>query len=83
LNVSLVRLFVKCLNLTVKEIGEENGERLGRLVTAKKFPHEFIGPSYEQPFGDKFYDNLSILDLLFNVGPESLSVLKQYKIVKS
>ena len=83
LNVSLVKLFVKCLNLGVKEIDQRDGERLSRLVTAKKFPYEFKGPSYEQPFGDKFYDNLSILDLLFNVGPESLSVLKQYKIVKS
>ena len=83
LNANLVRLFVKCLNSHVEEKDQEGGERLNHLVTAKKFPRQFTGPQYEQPFGQKFHNNLSILDLLFNVGPESLSVLKQYKIVKS
>lgn len=37
----------------------------------------FIVPiSYNQNFGNNFEENLSILDLIFNKGPESLSILK-------
>lgn len=46
------------------------------LMDAKK--KTIVLPSYRQVFGHKFgfISNLSILDLLFNLGPESLSYLK-------
>jgi len=39
-------------------------------------------PSYLQVFADKypFQQNLSILDVIFNLGPESISHLKQIKV---
>lgn len=42
----------------------------------------FVGSEYEQVFGDKFpfEANLSILDLICNLGPESLQYLKSVKI---
>ncbi len=39
-------------------------------------PAEFIAQPYPQVFGEDFSPNLSILDLLFNKGPESASILK-------
>ena len=38
--------------------------------------NEYIHPEYLQPFGD-FVPYMSIIDLLFNVGPGSLSVIRQ------
>ena len=37
-------------------------------------PHRYVHPCYPQPFGD-FLPNLSVVDLLFNAGPESLGIL--------
>jgi hypothetical protein len=39
-------------------------------------PAEFVPQPYPQVFGEDFSPNLSILDLLFNKGPESKSLLK-------
>lgn len=79
LNKSIIKTLIKCLNLQVKEAFEEPNERISKLVTSKKLPLNFQGPEYEQPFGEFFHSNLSVIDILFNTGPESLSLIKQYK----
>ena len=80
LNSELLNVVLKCLNLKPRFTADEGTESLSRLVVGKKFVLEFNGPSYEQPFGAVFHPNLSIIDLLFNIGPESLSFLKGYQI---
>ena len=50
------------------------------LIIAKhKFKRE--NPSYQQVFQSKhgFINNLSILDLIFNLGPQSMEYLVQFK----
>ena len=42
----------------------------------EELPQQFIPQPYLQVFGSTFTPNLSILDLLFNKGPESLGLLK-------
>lgn len=41
---------------------------------------EFVHPKYSQHFSDSFIPDLSIIDLLANVGPKSLSLLKGKKL---
>jgi hypothetical protein len=47
---------------------EENGLKL--------IVQEFEHPVYPQLFGD-FHSHLSIVDLLFNCGPESMSIMRE------
>lgn len=47
----------------------------GRFVPKNRL--SFSMPAYQQVFGQRFEPNLSILDLLFNVGPDSLQYLHQ------
>jgi len=49
-----------------------------KIKSPDRFPNEFHTEKYLQVFSDRFefQPNLSILDLLFNEGPASLSVLK-------
>ena len=39
-------------------------------------PQEFRHPVYPQPFGD-FQSHMSVIDLLFNCGPDSLEVIRR------
>lgn len=51
-----------------------------RYTISPKVKYEYKPPEYFQVFGLKhgFKANLSILDLIFNMGPESFSYLKSY-----
>ncbi|NER12137.1 hypothetical protein GWK08_01670 [Leptobacterium flavescens] len=66
---------------TLFEKQPENINDLRWLIEAKREPvHGF--ETYTQVFGDKhgFLENLSILDLIFNEGPNSSSYLENQKI---
>lgn len=51
----------------------------GRFLVNAKAPLPFVNNTYHQVFADKhgFIENASVLDLLFNMGPETLPYLKQ------
>ncbi len=51
----------------------------GYIHPKKNAPSEAV-LTYNQHFGNEFVGSLSILDLLFNEGPQSLSLLKQQVI---
>ena len=50
--------------------------RLAFPTKSGELPAKFKPQPYLQVFGEDFVPNLSILDLLFNKGPESLGILK-------
>ena len=60
-------------------IKEEEIEDFRNKWLPKNFQSEETGIIYPQVFEDRigFQPNLSILDLLFNTGPEALNILKQ------
>jgi hypothetical protein len=43
------------------------------------FPDFFVPKEYFQNFGNKFEPNLSIIDLIFSKGPDSIQILKNSK----
>lgn len=89
---SLWALFHSCFNLTesllqLKGHGFTDGFKKYYpndidIRNDKNYHDGIVVKSYNQVFEDKFAftSKLSILDLLFNLGPESSSVLKQSKI---
>lgn len=56
---------------------EEILDYRGRMKAGKR--ENQLLPRYQQVFGSVFQPNLSILDILFNLGPESLSYLSSIK----
>jgi hypothetical protein len=60
----------------------ENGLDFREMIHPKKNLEGFSFPAYIQVFSDRhgFIPNLSILDLLFNMGPESKTYLKQVRL---
>ncbi|MDG2397555.1 MAG: WbqC family protein [Flavobacteriaceae bacterium] len=80
-NLNLIRLMLEWLNIklnfnkSLKEIKQKEFEK--NLILCKKNIHLNF-PKYTQVFNYKngFIENLNILDLIFNLGPESSSYLK-------
>lgn len=88
LNVSLLELTLENLGLSIHfkltdDFQELSGENEPRYFIHPKLDRKTMDPGFEpreyhQVFQEKngFVPNLSILDLLFNEGPSSLSILK-------
>ena len=88
-NLTVLKLILKCLKLEqplqfssayISETTEMIDFRFNFNPKNKSRENELITPiQYWQVFEEKFgrIQNLSILDLLFNLGPDSLSLLKK------
>ncbi|MBD3637684.1 MAG: WbqC family protein [Crocinitomicaceae bacterium] len=76
LNQTLTDYFVDKIGLTVSVIHESNN--LTKEST-HRFDQNFHTHRYIQPFEERhgFQGNLSVLDLLFNEGPNSISILQE------
>lgn len=86
-NLATIETICDCLQLEIAEkttgsFVTEHANDCRFLVNAKKkVPQGF--PEYVQVFGDRhgFIPNLSVLDVLFNLGPSSLVYLKNIQIM--
>lgn len=58
----------------------ENKE-LKNLVHSKKSQFSYSSPAYHQAFGEEFMSNLSVLDALFNIGPETGELIRSSRLV--
>ena len=70
------------INFTNNFIKLTNENNDYRYKISPKIKSELKFPPYPQVFEDRFgfVPNLSILDLLFNLGPEALNYLKSIKV---
>ena len=79
LNIALIEKILSLLDAQVNLLlSEEEIEEFSDLIIAKT-PSKRENPQYQQVFQSKhgFISNLSIMDLLFNLGPQSLEYLKE------
>lgn len=90
LHSALLKAIHKLLGLTVRFTFSEKADELlstrpvsqvwdmrYRIHPKKKMPFEIEFEPYMQNFGAKFVENLSILDLLFCLGPTAVTYLKK------
>jgi len=91
LNKGMLTVCLKILNINVevrqtdKYIKEYNKKKGGKIdLRSKILPNRNNGiihaKPYNQLFASTFIDNLSIIDLIFNEGPNAVQVLNEYKI---
>lgn len=86
-NIQLTTILLKILRIEIKTSLTtdfkilDTEKDLRYQLTPKKTINESKFPSYIQVFSEngQFYPNLSILDILFNLGPESTGYLKSIK----
>ena len=80
-NICLIKKILSLLDAPVSLHKSEKAinEFTDLIIAKHKFKRE--NPSYQQVFQSKhgFINNLSILDLIFNLGPQSLEYLVQFK----
>ena len=80
-NIELIKKILLLLDTDIIFLTEvKAGKEFSDLIIAKKINKIEI-PHYHQVFQSKhgFINNLSILDLLFNLGPQSLEYLIRLK----
>ena len=80
LNMALIKKIFSLLEIVIKFKKTNKFDEFSELINAKQKTIYKI-PIYHQVFNSKygFINNLSILDLIFNVGPESNNYLKKLK----
>ena len=80
-NICLIKKIISLLDapVTLHENIKAINEFTDLIIAKHKFKRE--NPRYQQVFQSKhgFINNLSVLDLLFNLGPQSLEYLVQFK----
>ena len=85
LNISLIKVILKLLKfeILIEEKFNEINEKKDLINT--KNTADTLNLKYNQVFNNKhgFLNNLSVIDLLFNLGPKSLDYLKKFKINSS
>ncbi len=80
-NIELIKMILLLLDTDIILLPKEKAEKVfSDLIIAKNINKIEI-PNYQQVFQSKhgFINNLSILDLLFNLGPQSLEYLHRLK----
>ena len=89
LNLNSIRFFAKQINLQLdetysKHFNLESDDDDFRFLVNAKYKLKFSAPQYTQVFGDRhgFIENASMLDLLFNLGPNTQDYLSQIDITE-
>jgi hypothetical protein len=80
-NIALIEKILLLIEADVSLIPKENADEVFSDLIIAKQKHKIENPQYHQVFHSKhgFINNLSVLDLLFNLGPQSLEYLKRIK----